>query len=237
MPTTTAAPDSSHSTIGNVVHLPVDAAHVAEERLSGRFEVDDWGRDDGAVKVGGLLAGVRWSMSVGGIEHLPHRTGALVVTNSRRLALTPIMVAWALGAESGRPVRFVGRPDVAPVGALMRRVGGLLADPNEVSGALRAHQIVVVGTDAVRQSRRAGHVDPRYVAAALREGVPVLPAAAVSAPTGRRARIEVAGPVRSRKRRRGPLAEVELAEHVQRRLQDLLDEMGGAPVLDWIGET
>ena len=35
-----------------------------------------------------------------------------------------------------RPVRFVGRPDVAPIGPLLRRIGGLLDHPDEVAGAL-----------------------------------------------------------------------------------------------------
>jgi hypothetical protein len=50
----------------------------------------------------------------------------------------------------------------------------------------------------------------------------------------------VVAALRSRKKRRGPLAEVELAEHAQRRLQDLLDELGGTrtgvPGLGWLGE-
>ena len=45
--------------------------------------------------------------------------------------------ALALPASTGRPVRFVGRPDAAPIGALARRLGGLLARPDEVAGALR----------------------------------------------------------------------------------------------------
>lgn len=232
-------------TPSNVVPLPVEhaaasashAVHEAELRFSGRFEVDDWGRDEGFVQLVGLGARTRWSVNVGGIDHLPRRTGALVVTNARSLALTAVMVAWALGNESGRPVRFVGRHDHAPLGAIARRLGGLLEHPDEVAGALRHHEIVVVGTHTVRQVRRAGAVSVPFVAAALRTDVPVLPAAAVSSPFSRHARVELAAPVRPPRGRRGPLAEVELAEHLRRRLQDLLDEMGGAPVLDLIGEA
>jgi hypothetical protein len=228
-------------TPSNVVNLPVDrveqVVHVAERRVTGRFEVDDWGRDEGFVQLAGVAAMFRWSVNVGGVEHLPKRTGALIVTNARRYALTSVMVAWALGRASGRTVRFAGRHDRAPVGAIARRLGGLLEHPDEVAGALRHHEIVVVTTSAVRQTRRAGVVPVPYVAAALAEGVPVLTAAAVSSPFSRRARVEVAGPVRSSKHRRGPLAEVELAELLRRRLQDHLDEMGGDAVLDLIGEA
>ena len=57
---------------------------------------------------------------------------------------------------------------------------------------------------------------------------------------GRSARAEVGPAVRPRRKRRGPLAEVELAEAVQRHLQKMLDEFGGvqtgvAPI-DWLAE-
>ena len=42
-------------------------------------------------------------------------------------------------------MRFVGRPDIAPVGALARRLGGLLDRPDEVAGALRAGELLVMG--------------------------------------------------------------------------------------------
>jgi hypothetical protein len=46
--------------------------------------------------------------------------------------------------------------------------------------------------------------------------------------------------VRLRKKRRGPLAEIELAEATQRHLQKMLDELGGVqtgmPAIDWLGE-
>ena len=49
-----------------------------------------------------------------------------IVVNTRRYALTPIFAAFAISEAVDRPVRFVGRPDTAPVGAFARRIGGLL---------------------------------------------------------------------------------------------------------------
>ena len=57
---------------------------------------------------------------------------------------------------------------------------------------------------------------------------------------GRAARVEVGAAVRPRRKRRGPLAEVELAEQTQLSIQRLIDGLGGvhtgvAPI-DWLAE-
>jgi hypothetical protein len=204
-----------------------------------RPTVDEWGRDERLVEALVPLAHLRWDVTVGGEHHLP-RGGALVLINTRRFALTPISTAWALSESLGRPVRFAGRPDIVPFGPFLRRAGGILAHPDEIAGALRAGQIVVVGAERVNDPRLAGRIDPSLVEPGLREQVPIHIAATLSAMISRQARIEVAPAIRPRRARRGPLAEVELAEQAQRRLQDLLDELGGTrtglPGLRWLGE-
>ncbi len=227
----------------NVVALPLadkDTLPLALHRITGRFEVDDWGRDPEFVRLVGGLATLRWSPIVGGVHHLPTRAGALLVVNSRRYALTPLLAAWALSQATERPVRFVGHPDAVPTGPVLRRLGALLDHPLEVQTALRDGELVVVGTAPTRSSRVAGAVPIAHVGAALKAHVGVYPVAVLSAPLFRRARIEVGTLVRERHQRRGPLAEVELAEHVQHRLQQRLDEIGGLQgietVLDWRGE-
>jgi len=204
-----------------------------------RPTVDEWGRDARLIDVLGPIARLRWDISVGGIEHIADGP-ALIVANTRMMALTPITVAWALGESLGRPVRFAGRPDIVPFGPVLRRIGGLLRKPDEIAGALRAGEIVVVGAHSTAHPRHAGAVDPALVATALREGVPLHAAATLSTVIGRRARVEVTKALRLSHKRRGPLAEVELAELAQRRLQDLLDEFGGTrtglPGLAWLGE-
>jgi hypothetical protein len=188
--------------------------------------VDDWGRDAGLVRSVMRLAQLRWNVSVGGDQHLPRRTGALVVVNTRRLALTPVFTAFALSAAADRPVRFVGRPDTAPIGAVGRRLGGLLEHPDEVQGALTAGELVVMGADPDERVGLVGRVDHALVGAAVIAGVPVLPGATSSTPIGRAARVEIGRPARSPRTRRGPLTELELADQVRADIGRMLTGFG-----------
>jgi hypothetical protein len=186
------------------------------------------------------MAKLRWDVSVGGVHHLPKRVGALLVTNSRRYSLSAIYTALALSQAVGRPVRFAGRPDIAPIGPLLQRLGGLLNQPEEISGALRAGELVVISTQHTRDPRHAGPVDHALVGAAVVSATAVYPVASMSTPIGRTTRVEVGPQVRSRRKRRGPLAEVELADLTQQHIQRLIDGLGGlhtgvAPI-DWLAE-
>ena len=206
-------------------------------------DLDDWGRDHAFVRRTWALARVRWDVSVGGVDHLPRRTGGLIVVNARRLALAPVFTALALGDAAGRPVRFVGRPDVAPLGPALQRLGGLLSSVDEVKGALRAGELVVLGAAHTTSNGECGVIDHRFVGAAIAVGAAVLPAASSSSPTSREARVEVAPAVRRGRRRRGPLGELELADAVRDRIDALMLESGatlnGTPLdwFDWIGSV
>jgi hypothetical protein len=211
-------------------------APVIKLRLGGGNDadtVDDWGRDRCLVDTVTRLARVRWDVSVGGSQYLPRRKGALIVVNARRFALAPIYAALALGETLHRPVRFVGRPDTAPVGAFSRRIGGLLDHPDEVAGALAGGQLVVMGAE----HGAIGRVDHTLVGAALSVGVSVYPAATSSSPFGRAARLEIGPASKSPRKRRGPLSELELADRVRVDIAMLLDQLGelntGTP-LDWL---
>ena len=186
------------------------------------------------------MARLRWNVNVGGVHHLPATVGALLVTNERRWSNSPLYVSWALSQATGRPVRFVGRPDHAPLSAVLRRVGALLDDPREVHGALCHGELVVIGTSSTNHPRLAGTVDHELVGAAVTAGVAVIPVASISSPFSRVARAEIGPPIRPRKKRRGPLAEIEIAEAAQRHLQRILDELGGVQTgmaaIDWLGE-
>ncbi len=233
--------------LADVVSLPVRAvgnqASSIASAATGTFglitatEVDDWGRDNGFVNRAWQASRLRWSISVGGTNYIPKRTGALIVVNARRFALAPIFAALSIGAEVDRPVRFAGRPDVAPFGPVMQRLGGLLAEPRELQSALAAGELVVMGADHQTSNRRAGHVDHRLVGAAILAGVRVLPAAAVSVPLRRSARVEVGAPIRLSRKRRGPLDELETADALESHIDALLREFGGALTgtpLDWL---
>jgi hypothetical protein len=217
-----------------VVPFPRRAASVVSDVVTaplvpfvGSGTVDEWGRDQQAIALLRPFTSLRWNVSVGGVHHVPSRTGALLVANARRWSLSTVYASLALSEAAGRPVRFVGRPDISPVGPFMRRIGGLLARPDEVEEALREHQLVVVSTAATRNPRHAGAVDPAYIRAAMVAGVSIHPLACTSSPIARGARVEV-GPVqRTRRKRRGPLAEIEMADAVQHHLQRMLDGLGG----------
>lgn len=210
---------------------------AGQVRVWSANEVDDWGRDNGFVDRLWTLAQLRWDISVGGVEHVPKRAGALIVVNARRFALAPMFAALAIGAAVDRPVRFVGRPDVAPIGPLMQRFGALLALEGELEGALRAGELIVLGARHELGNHRTGQVDHHLVGAAVAAKVRVLPAATISAPTRRGTRVEIGTPARLTRKRRGPLEELELADQLQVRINALLDELGGATTgtpLDWL---
>lgn len=187
--------------------------------------MDEWGRDAGFVRAVAPFGRLRWNVKVRGHANLPDG-GALIVVNTRRLALTVLSTALGLTSVLDRPVRFVGRPDMVPFGPMLQRVGGLLAESAEIAGALRAGELVLLGTHGISHPRHAGFVDHELVAAATREDVPVHVAASVSSRFSRATSVVVSTEVIGGRERRGPLAEVELAARACRRLQDLLDELG-----------
>lgn len=247
MPARAEPATSAAQQLAEVITLPVRTVGNQATGLAGSSirtfrawtanEVDDWGRDNAFVNRFWSASQLRWSTSVGGSEHLPKRSGALIVINARRWSLAPIFAALALGAEIDRAVRFVGRPDVAPLGPMMQRLGALLPSEAELAGALRAGELIVLGAEHRSTNRQAGLIDHRLVGAAVATKVPVLPAATVSVPMRRNARVEIGRPVKLRRKRRGPLDELETADLLQLRIDDMLDEMGGTLTgtpLDWL---
>jgi hypothetical protein len=199
--------------------------------------VDDWGRDATLVARAMSIADLRWDVTLGGDQHLPRRTGALLVVNARRWALTSLFTAFAVGRAIDRPVRFVGRDDAGVSGAVARRLGGLLDHPDEVHGALRAGELVVMSTTATSDARDVGRIDHTLVGAAVAASVRVHPVATISSPVVRTARVEIGAATHPPRRRRGPLVELELADRVGDDIRQLLQEMGelsrGTP-LDWL---
>jgi 1-acyl-sn-glycerol-3-phosphate acyltransferase len=213
----------------NVVRLPrgIGGTLSAPVRvLLPKRSVDDWGRDPAFVCGVHRLARLRWQVTVEGEEHLPRRSGALLVASSRRFSLSALFAALSIAEATGRPVRFVGRPDSSPVGDAMRRLGALLARPDEIAGALRHGELVLIATRPTGSSRHAGTIDYALVAPAVLTGSSIIPVAALSSSSTRAARVKIGPPVRPTARRRGPLAEVELADATQRSLQRLLDSVG-----------
>ena len=201
------------------------------------WDIDDWGRDETLSGFAARVGHLRWNATIGGADALPKRGPALIVINSRRFALAPWFVSLELSQATGRPVRFVGRPDAAPFGALARRLGGLLARPDEVRGAFRHGQVLVVGASGGLRDRHVGSIDHRLIGPAVEEGVPVIPAAVTLSFSTRNARIEIGRQIKPSGRRRGPLSEYELTAQVADRIDQMLSEFGDARTgtpLDWL---
>ena len=159
------------------------------------LEVDGFGRDAWLIHALGPLARFRWQVSVGGAEHIPADGPALLVANARRHSLASVYASWALSDAVGRPVRFVGRPDIAPVGPFMRRIGALLERPDEVANALRNGEVVLISARSTAQARHVGAIRHELLTGAVLLGAPILPVATMSAIVGRSARVEVAAPL------------------------------------------
>lgn len=221
-------------TTARVIELPVESVDDSDDVE--RHDLDDWGRSRRVAAVASALARGRWAVSSGGLDHLDSVDAALLVVSSRWAAGSTLMVASTLTRRLERTVRISGRPQRVPLGPVLARVGAIPARPGEVRQALAGGDLVVVGTHAVRETRRAGRVDPAMIEVALELGVGIFPVAAVSSPASRRARLEVGARVVP-STRRGGLAPIETAESVRDSLQNLLDGLGGAPVLDLIGEV
>ncbi len=172
-------------------------------------EVDRWGFDPRVAGALDPLTAWRWPVRVHGIEAIP-ASGPTVVVVARGLdPLAPVAVAAALRRATGRPARFLGVPDVGPVGALLRRLGGAVARPEELAGLLRAGHLVVLSLGrALRPG--AAPLDEDDLVPAVDQGAAVVPAVLVGAGWRRAWVLEVATPVV--RRGAGPAA---LAEGVR----------------------
>ena len=197
---------------------------AVRRRFGGTYAVDPWGLDRDVLAATRWMARRRWSTTVEG-EPLPRSGPVLLVANDRVASLAPLAAALALGEEAGRPIRFTGVADVEPLATALHRLGGMLAEPAEVAGALRAGEVVVVWCrDAVRLGPpRVGRVAPELLLPAVELGVPVVPVAIEGRRIGRHLRVEV-GPPLSARARPSPLAAAELADAARAAVQALLDD-------------
>jgi len=192
-------------------------------RVQGRHHVDEWGLDPELVALAGPTLSLRWDIEVIGAERIPALGGGVLVFNRRFGWSKPWVLARGVRQASGRFVRTVGVPDLAPVGPFLRRFGGVLDRPDEIAGLLRAGHLVGLPTAPHRWSRqRAGALSVDRLEAALETSAPVIPVALVGREAGRAWRVVVGDPVAGT--RRGPLAAAELADATHRSIQTLLHD-------------
>ena len=193
-------------------------------RLDGAYEVDPWGLDVAVVEAVSPVFGLRFGIDVDRPELLPLEGPALLVANRRFGLSEPFVLARGLRLATGRVVRMVGVPDLAPVGPALRRLGAVLARPDEVAGLLRAGEVVGVLLDRdLRRRLQAGAVPTALFAPAFELGVPVVPVALVGREVGRAWRVRLGPPI-PHPESRGPLARTAMAERTRAGVQELLDE-------------
>jgi hypothetical protein len=202
----------------------VNAATFARRRATGGYSVDAWGLDPDLVDVVAPVAGWRWSVEVDGAHHIPSGGPAMVVFNRRFGLSEPPAVVVGLRRATGRPVRMLGVPDVAPVGPWLRRLGGAVDAPAEVAGLLRAGELVAVPMGAEPTGRRrAGRLDPLVLDAALDQRVPILPVAALGHELGRYWRVVIGPDVVPPPDKLGSRHTAEMVDLVRTQVQATLD--------------
>jgi 1-acyl-sn-glycerol-3-phosphate acyltransferase len=195
-----------------------------QRRATGAADVDEWGLDPELVSLANPILATRWDIEVTGAERLPAVGGALLVFNRRFGVSEPWVLARGVRQATGRFVRTVGVPDVAPIGPLLRRFGGVVDRTDEVAGLLRAGQLVGLPTARdLRTRERVGRLAVHRLEAAIETGCPVVPVALIGRELGRTWRVVVGEPV-APILDGGPLAAAELADAVHGEAQVLVDE-------------
>lgn len=201
---------------------------AVRRRLAGRYEIDEWGGD--AELIGWVAPWLRlWTrIEAEGADRVPATGPALLVANRRFGLAEPFVVQAAVLRAAGRQARFAGIPDVAPLGMVLRRLGGVISRPAEVLGLLQTGHVVLVPLSTERsRPMRAGTVEPDLLHPAVLAAAPVLPVAVLGGELSGRWRVVVGPAVEPPRTRTGPhspLARAELADAARAGVQELLDE-------------
>jgi hypothetical protein len=198
---------------------------VVRRRIDGSYVVDEWGFDPDFVAVLSPVLEARWRVKVEGAENIPGEGGAVLVANRRFGMSEPFAVASAVWQSTGRIVRVLGVPDIAPIGPVLRRMGAVQDRPDELAGVLRAGQLALVFLDRqLRMGARVGHLRREAIAPAVELGIPVLPVAVVGREISRRWTVEIGQPASRRMATgAGPLAVAETIDSVRAEIQEIID--------------
>jgi hypothetical protein len=186
---------------------------LLRRRFDGTFTVDEWGLDRDLVHLTAPFFGLRWSIATDGTTHIPDEGPAVLLFTQQVGLSEPLVVPRGVRLATGRHLRVAGVIDIAPAGTVLRRLGGVLADPDEIAGLIRAGELVGLGFG--RQPLHRGgteHFDVDLLAPAVEAGVPVLPCLVRGFELGRRWKLQVAPPVTVPSRqRRNPDAVLAMA--------------------------
>ncbi len=168
-------------------------------RLTGEYEIDDYGRDQGFINV--LLPLMQflyqnyWRVTVSGIEHVPNQGRALLVSNhSGVLPFDGAMLGLALYNETAsqrlpRALADSWFPTLPFISTLLHKTGQVPAHPATALRLLEQDELVAVfpeGTKGIGKPFRARYQLQRFgrggfIKVALQAGAPILPVAVVGA--------------------------------------------------------
>jgi 1-acyl-sn-glycerol-3-phosphate acyltransferase len=175
-----------------------EVLHLLRRRLSGDYEVDDFGFDQELTERF-LLAAMRplaekwFRIEVFGQEFIPRQGGALVVSNhSGTVPLDGVMTGLVIHDHAGRFLRMLGADLIFAlpfVGELARKGGVTLASTEDAERLLSRGELVGVWPEGYKgigkpfaeryKLQRFGRGG--FVSAALRTGVPIVPCSVVGA--------------------------------------------------------
>jgi hypothetical protein len=165
---------------------------ATRRRLQGLHQIDPWGLDPDIAAVIDPLIAMRWRVTTSGATHVPLEGPILFVANRTFGLSEPLVLAHALNGATGRRVRFASMPDFGPFSALLRPLGGVVADEGEVRALLRNDEMVAVfAAPTPLRCRALGRIAVPMLEPALALDIPVLPVALRGHELGRRWRVAV----------------------------------------------
>jgi 1-acyl-sn-glycerol-3-phosphate acyltransferase len=188
------------SLAGAAMALPREARESLDavmRRLSGRYEEDDWGLDEGFVEAAypllEFLYDVWWRVSVEGMRNVPgHGRAMLVANHAGILPWDAAMMNVALQREHPLPrhPRFLVLDwafELPYVSVALRKLGGVAASPYNAIRLLEEDELVAVFPEAGRGSQKLYRDRYRlqrfgrggFAEIALRTGAPIIPVAVV----------------------------------------------------------
>lgn len=168
-------------------------------RLTGAFPLDEWGFDRDLALILTPVASLLPRPRVHGVEHLPEVGSALIVADRWLAPFERVLLAATLARATRRPVRFTGVPDVAPLGPLLRRLGGVSGSSHDLRSLLRSGEVVLCapGLDSHRLIG-PGRPPEAALAVAMATGAPVLHLRLGGCLLGRGREVRLGEPVRTR---------------------------------------
>ncbi|MBF6451318.1 MULTISPECIES: lysophospholipid acyltransferase family protein [Nocardia] len=197
------AESASPRSLGDLVRSAVaggirNTADFARRRLTGDYQVDEFGRDEHLLESVILptlrpLSDLWFRVDVNGIENIPSTGGALVVSNHAGVvALDALMLQLAVHDRhpAHRSLRLLAADlvfETPVVGGLARKAGHTLACPADAERLLRSGEVAGVFPEGFKgigkpyseryKLQRFGRGG--FVSAAVKTGVPIIPCSIV----------------------------------------------------------